>query len=81
MTAARRITPVPGGPLLVARGAPDGGPQHPPAVERQPNLYICDGSSFATGGVVNPTSTVTALALRCARHIASKTGKLLSHPD
>ncbi len=35
-----------------------------------PNLYICDGSSFATGGVVNPTSTVTALALRCARHIA-----------
>ena len=46
-----------------------------------PNLYICDGSSFATGGVVNPTSTVTALALRCARHIASKTGKLLSHPD
>ena len=24
-----------------------------------PNLYICDGSSFATGGVVNPTSTVT----------------------
>ena len=35
-----------------------------------PNLYICDGSSFATGGVVNPTSTVTALAIRCARHIA-----------
>lgn len=36
-----------------------------------PNLYVCDGSSFATGGVVNPTSTVTALALRCARHIAA----------
>ena len=36
-----------------------------------PNLYICDGSSFATGGVVNPTSTVTALAVRCARHIAA----------
>lgn len=35
-----------------------------------PNLFICDGSSFATGGVVNPTSTVTALALRCGRHIA-----------
>lgn len=34
-----------------------------------PGLYICDGSSFATGGVVNPTSTVVALALRCARHI------------
>lgn len=36
-----------------------------------PNLYVVDGSSFATGGVVNPTSTVTALALRCARHIAA----------
>lgn len=35
-----------------------------------PNLFICDGSSFATGGVVNPTSTVTALALRCGRYIA-----------
>ena len=37
-----------------------------------PNLYVCDGSSFATGGVVNPTSTVTALALRCARHLAAE---------
>lgn len=37
-----------------------------------PNLYVCDGSSFATGGVVNPTSTVTALALRCARHLATQ---------
>jgi len=36
-----------------------------------PNLYIVDGSSFATGGVVNPTSTVTALALRCARHLTT----------
>ena len=36
-----------------------------------PNLYIVDGSSFATGGVVNPTSTVTALALGCARHLAA----------
>ena len=40
-----------------------------------PNLYICDGSSFPTGGVVNPTSTVTALALRCARHIAAEIGQ------
>ena len=31
-----------------------------------PNLYVVDGSSFATGGVVNPTSTVCALALRAA---------------
>jgi choline dehydrogenase-like flavoprotein len=41
-----------------------------------PNLYVCDGSSFATGGVVNPTSTVAALALRCAKHIASEFGEL-----
>ena len=41
-----------------------------------PNLYICDGSSFVTGGVVNPTSTVTALALRCARHLAAHFGEL-----
>ncbi len=38
-----------------------------------PHLYVCDGSSFASGGVVNPTSTVTALALRCARHLVSET--------
>jgi choline dehydrogenase-like flavoprotein len=31
-----------------------------------PNLFICDGSSFVTGGAVNPTSTIGALALRCA---------------
>ena len=40
-----------------------------------PNLYVVDGSSFPTGGVVNPTSTVTALALRAARHIASLAGR------
>jgi choline dehydrogenase-like flavoprotein len=37
-----------------------------------PNLYVIDGSSFATSGVVNPTSTVCALALRAARHIADE---------
>lgn len=37
-----------------------------------PNLYVCDGSSFASGGVVNPTSTVTALALRLAGHLVSE---------
>ena len=41
-----------------------------------PNLYVCDGSSFATGGVVNPTSTVTAMALRCARHLAAEFAEL-----
>jgi choline dehydrogenase-like flavoprotein len=34
-----------------------------------PNLFIVDGSSLPTGGGVNPTSTIQALALRCAAHI------------
>lgn len=36
-----------------------------------PNLYVCDGSSFVTGGSVNPTSTIGALALRCADRMLS----------
>ena len=39
-----------------------------------PNLYICDGSSFVTGGAVNPTSTIGALALRCADRILARRG-------
>lgn len=34
-----------------------------------PNLFIVDGSVLATGGVVNPTSTISALALRAADYI------------
>jgi choline dehydrogenase-like flavoprotein len=34
-----------------------------------PNLYIVDGSALATGGVVNPTNTICALALRAAEHL------------
>jgi choline dehydrogenase-like flavoprotein len=34
-----------------------------------PNLYIVDGSALATGGVVNPTATICALALRAAEHL------------
>ena len=34
-----------------------------------PNLFIVDGSVLATGGVVNPTPTISALALRAAGHI------------
>jgi len=41
-----------------------------------PNLYVIDGSSVVTGGVVNPTSTVCALALRAARHIAEDFAEL-----
>jgi choline dehydrogenase-like flavoprotein len=31
-----------------------------------PNLYLVDGSSMPTGGCVNPTNTIQALALRAA---------------
>ena len=34
-----------------------------------PNMLIADGSVLATGGVVNPTPTISALALRAATHI------------
>jgi choline dehydrogenase-like flavoprotein len=31
-----------------------------------PNLFLADGSSMPTGGCVNPTNTIQALALRAA---------------
>ena len=34
-----------------------------------PNLFIVDGSVLTTGGVVNPTPTISALALRAATYI------------
>jgi choline dehydrogenase-like flavoprotein len=34
-----------------------------------PNLFIADSSSLPTGGGVNPTSTIQAVALRCAEGI------------
>ena len=34
-----------------------------------PNLFITDSSSMPTSGGVNPSSTIQALALRCADHI------------
>lgn len=36
-----------------------------------PNLFILDGSIFPTGGAVNPTGTICALALRGAAHIVA----------
>lgn len=36
-----------------------------------PNLYLIDGSVLATGGVVNPTSTICALALRAAERLVA----------
>ena len=41
-----------------------------------PNLYVIDGSSVVTGGVVNPTSTVCALALRAGQNIADRFAEL-----
>ncbi len=40
-----------------------------PRAHDVPNLYIVDGSSFATSAAVNPTSTIGALALRAADKI------------
>jgi choline dehydrogenase-like flavoprotein len=34
-----------------------------------PNLFIVDGSVMVTSASVNPTSTIQAIALRCADHI------------
>ena len=34
-----------------------------------PNLFVVDGSQFVTSSGVNPTSTITALALRAAENI------------
>jgi len=34
-----------------------------------PNLFITDGSSMTTGGAVNPTSTIGAIATRAAEYI------------
>ena len=36
-----------------------------------PNLFVVDGSLFVTAGGLNPTSTICALALRTAEHIAT----------
>jgi choline dehydrogenase-like flavoprotein len=41
-----------------------------------PNLFIMDGSLMPTGGAINPTSTIGAVALRCADHLAEAFGEL-----
>ncbi len=37
-----------------------------------PNLYLIDSSALTTGGAVNPTSTVCALAYRAATNLADR---------
>ena len=36
-----------------------------------PNLWICDGSVFPTMGGVNPSLTITAIAMRTAARIGA----------
>jgi choline dehydrogenase-like flavoprotein len=43
-----------------------------------PNLFIADGSSLTTGGAVNPTSTIGAVALRCAEYIKRSFSDIVS---
>jgi 2-methyl-1,2-propanediol dehydrogenase len=40
-----------------------------------PGLVVCDGSSMVTGGAGNPTSTIGALALRCAERLVADIGR------
>jgi choline dehydrogenase-like flavoprotein len=40
-----------------------------------PNLFICDGSQFATGGACNPMLTIVALAIRQAAFIGGTVQK------
>lgn len=40
-----------------------------------PNLFVCDGSVFVTGGGVNPSLTIQALAARTADYINSRIKK------
>jgi choline dehydrogenase-like flavoprotein len=40
-----------------------------------PNLFLCDGSAFASNADKNPTLTIMALAWRCADHIIEESRK------
>jgi len=47
-----------------------------------PGLIVCDGSSMVTGGAGNPTSTIGALALRCAERLLADMGhRVTASPD
>jgi choline dehydrogenase-like flavoprotein len=40
-----------------------------------PNLWICDGSLFPTGGGANPSLTIQALACRIGDRISALSGR------
>jgi choline dehydrogenase-like flavoprotein len=44
------------------------------------NVYVADGSVFASAGGFNPTLTIMALSLRMARRIAGGVGGSATHP-
>ena len=44
-----------------------------------PNLFVVDGSVMVTSGAVNPTASITALALRAAEHIADTSRDWSAH--
>ncbi len=39
------------------------------------NLFVSDGSQFASSGAENPTLTIVALAIRQAEYLATQLGK------
>jgi choline dehydrogenase-like flavoprotein len=43
-------------------------------VHGSPNLFVVGGAAFPAAGVMNPTLTMVALALRTADHIATRSG-------
>ena len=43
-----------------------------------PNLFIADGSSLTTGAALNPTSTIGAVAVRCAEYIKRNHSAILA---
>jgi choline dehydrogenase-like flavoprotein len=77
---AREIVPIPavGGCAHLMGTARMGDDPRTSVVDRWcmshdiPNLGVIDGSVFVTSGSVNPTSTITALALRAAEHLIAE---------
>ena len=41
-------------------------------VHETPNLYVCGSEVFVTGGAMQPSLTIAALALRLADHLAGR---------
>ena len=46
-----------------------------------PNLFIADASSLTTGAAVNPTSTLQAVAVRCAEYIKRNHDHILTQNE